>query len=160
VDCYGACSITSTSRSTSDGGLARPRFGCFQIDDKLELGELIGPTHYAKSRMSAAAFSSQYVMPISQYIVVAVPRCSELGRACPMVELAEAEMAVGDEGDACRVWWRAPAPAEMQPRHVVGRGITVRLGFRRGRGDIALPNPARRGREPLKTMLGDSAGFT
>ena len=50
-------------------------------------------------RISASAFSSQKRMSISRYIVVAVVRCScacsPLARA--PVELAEAEVAVGDE---------------------------------------------------------------
>ena len=49
---------------------------------------------------SASAFSSQTLMPISRYIVVAVVEVllglSRLSRA--PVELAETEVAVGDEG--------------------------------------------------------------
>ena len=61
-----------------------------------ELTEPFPPSSYAPK--SASAFSSQYVMPMSRYIVVAVARCSWACSACPCaVELAEAEVAVGDE---------------------------------------------------------------
>ena len=55
---------------------------------------------HASTLISASACSSQNRMSISRYIVVAVVRCSwacsPLARA--PVELAEAEVAVGDEG--------------------------------------------------------------
>ena len=48
---------------------------------------------------SAVAFATQKPMPISRYIVAAVVRC--LASRCvasPPVQLAESEVAVGDEG--------------------------------------------------------------
>jgi hypothetical protein len=48
---------------------------------------------------AASTCSIQYVMPMSRYIVVAVATCScACSRARAPVELAEAEVAVGDEG--------------------------------------------------------------
>ena len=57
------------------------------------------PHGHPNSRISASAFSSQYAMPMSQYIAVALTRCSwACSRLyCAAVELAKAEMAVGDE---------------------------------------------------------------
>ena len=56
--------------------------------------------HRSTPPSSASAFSSQKRMSISRYIVVAVVRCScaFCAVAGAPVELAEAEVAVGDEG--------------------------------------------------------------
>jgi hypothetical protein len=54
--------------------------------------------------VSASAFSSQYVIPISRYILVAVEKCS---CAC---SLAETEVAVRDEGAHVE---RAPASVSV-----------------------------------------------
>ena len=54
---------------------------------------------HASAPISASACSSQNRMSISRYIVVAVVRCSWACWRLPApVQLAEAEVAVGDEG--------------------------------------------------------------
>ena len=45
---------------------------------------LLGFGHYPIPLISASAFSSQYVMPMSPYIVVAVVRCSWVSSRLPV----------------------------------------------------------------------------
>src|SRR5262245_39423848 len=70
---------------------------------------------YGSSFISAPACSSQDVMPISRYIVVAVVRCSWANSRLPRtaIELAEAEMAMRNDrahlefnGEGHRRWIR------------------------------------------------------
>jgi hypothetical protein len=57
----------------------------------------VEPAPHVDTFNSPSAFSSQYVIPISRYIVVAVMLLRLLALARAPVELAEAEVAVGDE---------------------------------------------------------------
>ena len=96
---------------------------------------LLGFGHYPIPFISASACSSQYVMPMSsRYIVVAVARCSRVTWGLPVgpIELAEAELAVRDEGA------HAEFDGEILRLTVVTRGRTSRpLRSRAGTGSIS-----------------------
>ena len=114
---------------------------------KAHCGQVIAPS----SSISASACSSQKRMSISRYIVVAVVRCSLrlLALAGAPVELAEAEVAVGDErAHAARL-------GERQRLAVVGLAA---LGVEPvGMGRDVAEQVQRMGREPGLTRRGSTA---
>ena len=118
-------------------------------------------TAYPRSRISVAACSSQNRMSISRYIVVAVVRCSLrlLALARAPVELAEAEVAVGDErahaelaGESQRlavVAFERPRRRLPTRRHRRGRGRGPRFPGPPAGG--LAPGPLGRGWRPRRS---------
>ena len=93
---------------------------------------------------SAFACSSKYVIPTSRYIVVEVVRCSSAWScfSCTPVELAEAEVAVGDEGAHSEILGDRDRVAIVVVSLVNARRIPMRSDFREQPGG---PSPDARG---------------
>src|SRR5262245_38323521 len=76
------------------------------------------------------------------------------------IELAEAEVAVGDERAHAELAGERQRLLKMRPRRVGRRRISAGLSFAERPETLRPPTPLAAGASALKPMLGDSAGVT